>query len=217
MRYIFIITVVLLINSIIIESKTSLLADFELDNLKIEDDSSKQEYYECIIQNNHEYMATFNQFDSKSIIDSKRLSRKVYTVPLFDSSKLMDDSIPIKWKLIPLNQNNDTFFIIDMNHENDEFLCGSKQHLDFFKLRRKVNTVSANDYSLNNEGLKKCIWKFTSLNLDSNRDVKEYNIWNLYYRQALFSSNKNPNERHGVFLWNSQPYSDNFNWRLSCL
>jgi hypothetical protein len=212
MNHILIILAAFLINSMVIESKPkTTLTNYDLDNLKIE--NTKQEYYECIIQNNHEYMATFNQFDW--LPDSKRLTRKVYTIPLIDP---IDDSTPIKWKFIPVNQKNDTFFIIDMNHNSDEFLCGSKQHLDFFKLRRKVNTISANDYSLNDEGLKKCIWRFSLINDDNqHQGVKEYNIWNLYYKQALFSSNKNPNEKHGVFLWNSQPYSDNFNWRFSCL
>ena len=138
-HHIYIIAILIVINSIRVEStpKTT-LTNFDMDNLNIE--NTKEQYYECIIQNNHEYMATLNQFES--LPDSKRQSRKVYTIPLNQLSSMDQQTTPsIKWKLIPVNQQNDTFFIIDMNHDNDEFLCGSKQHLDFFKLRRKVNTI----------------------------------------------------------------------------
>jgi hypothetical protein len=155
--------------------------------------------YECRIHNmeyKHEYLFTSDELDPN---DSYK--RKVFTFPLRD----IENFDEIKWNLIQVNGMNDTFFI--MSYLFDEYLCSSNVHMDYFKMRRKVNLIKMDDERLANE--KNCMWKFQSFEASENKFV----VWNLNFYEPLYAASalfKNFKSNRNIFTWHAGKVIDFF-------
>jgi hypothetical protein len=168
--------------------------------------------FECLIQNDeykYEYLYTSDQLDPADYY-----KRKVYTFPL----QHLDAFDPIKWYLIPMGHFNDTFYI--MNHQFNEYLCGSDFHLDLFELRRKVSMSKLVDKTIEH---KNCEWRLEPLMDESNVETQSSNrfiIWNVKYNEPLYAAStlfKTLNYKRNVFTWHSKPNSKQFVWIVDCM
>jgi hypothetical protein len=170
--------------------------------------------FECLIHNDeykHEYLYTSDQLDPADYY-----KRKVYTFPLdrlINSIDHLDAFDKIKWRLVPVGDSNDTFYMI--NYQFDEHLCASNIHLDLFELRRKVSTVKHDepiDY-------KNCEWRLEQQTV-ADEKLNRFIIWNVKHREPLYAAStlfKTLSYKRNVFTWHSIPNSKQFVWIVDCM
>ncbi len=164
---------------------------------------------ECLIHSTaykFEYLYSTKEFDS----DSKK--RNVFTYPLSD----VDNFDKIRWRLIPKNGSNSTFYI--RSQQYNEYLCAANSYKDLFKMRRKLHTLRISDKNLLSESLQ-CEWIFEKIP-SRTRNNNTYFIWNLIYREPLYAISyfyKNHKLKRNVYLWHKKPNSKQFKWQVDCL
>ena len=165
---------------------------------------------DCLIKNikfQGEYLYTCYELEANN-------KRKVYANPA--SLNYMNSFDQIRWMLMPVENMNNTFHIINARY--GEHLCSSNGHLEIFNQRRKVNTVRfTKDVMLLD---KKCMWRLDAL--DKRIDgggTDRYMIWNTYYKEPLYAASsllKTVKARRNVFTWHSKPDSKQFIWHVFC-
>ena len=164
---------------------------------------------ECLIHSSaykFEYLYTTKEHDSAS---SEK--RNVYTYPLGD----VDDFDKIRWKFIPVNGSNSTFYI--RSQEYKEYLCAASSYKDLFKMRRKLHTIKIGDRTELSESFQ-CEWIFEKVPTRTSNNT--YFIWNVMYEEPLYAISyfyKNHKLKRNVYLWHKKPNSKQFKWQVDCL
>lgn len=177
---------------------------------QLESKPDSKEPSDCLIKNikfQGEYLYTCYELEANN-------KRKVYANPA--SLNYMNSFDQIRWMLMPVENMNDTFHIINARY--GEHLCSSATHLEIFNQRRKVNTVRFTRDAMLSD--KKCMWRFDDV--DTKMDgggPDRYMIWNVHYKEPLYAASsllKTVKARRNVFTWYKSPDSRQFIWHVFC-
>jgi hypothetical protein len=190
----FIITLIIL--------KTFYLAETRLDLL------TEPAY--CLIKNigyEDEFLYTCRDLDI-----TNNFRRKVYTNKL--SYSLIKNFDQIRWILVPVQDKNSTYFIINAQYR--ELFCASSNHLGSARQRRKVSMLKINkELSIFDIDNQECMWR-----IDKEKGQDRYYIWNANYQEPLYAASSLlksvKSNRRNVFTWNSKPDSSQFVWYIYC-
>lgn len=158
----------------------------------------------CLIKNlkyTNEYLYSSSVFDDG-------FKKKIFTNQL--DPIYMRNPLQSVWILEPSIYNNMTYFYVSNFYYIGEYLCGSNDHVDRLRYRRKV-------YLERNEKRENCLWRFSRA---KNTNKPTFNIWNLKYNQSLYAASfffkTSTSNRRNIFLWAKKPDSNQFNWDINC-
>ena len=169
--------------------------------------NNKKINQECLISNvkyKNEYLYSSNYHIK---LNGFVYRRRVYS----NSPNIIDQFDQLKWTLIQVNNQSDTFYFKNLEH--NEYLCSSDFHIDILNHRRIIILLKLNfDFDKND---KKCMWSIKK----SNKDQTRFFIWNKETNEALYSVsdflitliNTRP-----VFTWYKKPDSEKFLWNIFC-
>jgi hypothetical protein len=138
--------------------------------------------------------------------------RKVYTNRL--SFSLIKNFDQIRWILVPVQNKNSTYFIINAQYR--ELFCASTNHLESIGQRRKVNMLKIDkDSSIFDISNQECMWQ-----IDKEKGQDRYYILNSKYNEPLYAASSLlksiRSNRRNVFTWHSKPDNLQFVWYIYC-
>lgn len=119
----------------------------------------------------------------------------------------------VKWDIKKIDPNDNIFLIQNQN----QYLCSTNNHLEFFQKKRKVNLVDLKGDLLYQN---KCLWRLEKYNKDSHDYIenKLFKVWNVKYDEPLYAAIKNDNnDTRNVYTWYKPHDSIRFVWQFDCL
>lgn len=174
--------------------------------------TSSFETFECYIHNNEYKNEYLYVTDEKLLNMNSRFQnyrdQKVVVYPI----EFIENLDLFKWDIKKVDPEKNIYLIQNQN----EYLCSTDSHLDYFQMRRKVNMFRLNEEDMvMGDEYNKCLWRLEKL--DENNS-KLYKVWNFQFGEPLYAAIKNDlNDTRNIFTWYKPRDSNIFVWQFDCL
>jgi hypothetical protein len=176
--------------------------------------SSSGETFECYIHSNeykneYLYVADENLLNMNSRFQNSRDQTKVFVYPI----EYIDNLDLFKWDIKKIDPDKNIYLIQNQN----EYLCSTNSHLDYFQMRRRVNMFRLSEDLNDIENNNKCLWRLEKLD-QNDSDSKLYRVWNFQFGEPLYAAIKNDlNDTRNLYTWYKSHESNMFVWQFDCL
>ncbi len=172
---------------------------------------SSRETFECYIhnyeyKNEYLYVADENLLHKNSQFYRDQPKVVVYPIEYIENLDLF------KWDIIKIDPAKNIYLIQNQN----EYLCSTDSHLDYFQMRRKVNMFNLRLDELTDEN-KNCLWRLEKID-EYDSDSKLYKVLNFQFGEPLYAAIKNDlNDTRNIYTWYKPNDSNKFIWQFDCL